>query len=138
MKCIPNSVDTLLLEARGSPLTPIFDEDDYGCEIAPDEVRKVTKLSIATSHYKLISWFLQRVQPKEHLVIDVSALDLWAAEKYIRAHKIKGDRLDIITEKMNADDFQCFLRIDNFREKYISDRHLLEPFVNHPDISLQK
>jgi hypothetical protein len=83
MKYIPASVDTLSLEARGSPLTPIFDEDDYGVEVEEHEIRKVVSLTISTSHYKLIAWFLRHVQPKERLIIDVACIDMWAVEKYI-------------------------------------------------------
>jgi hypothetical protein len=98
MKYIPASVDTLLLEARGSPLTPIFDEDDYGVEVEEHEIRKVISLTISTSHYKLIAWFLRHVQPKERLIIDVACIDMWAVEKYISKFHIRGQRLEIITE----------------------------------------
>jgi hypothetical protein len=119
MKYIPSSVDKLSLEARGSPLVPIFDEDDYGCEVSEDEIRQVSSLTISTSHYKLIAYFLRHVQPRDHLTIEVACIDMWAVEKYLHKLNISAYRLDVITEKLNNDGFNCFKRICNFNEKYI-------------------
>jgi len=67
----------------------------------------------------LLDWFLERVQPKEHLVIEISSGDIWAAVKAIKRLKLKCDRFDLLTEKLNSDDFKEFLLLDNtqhFRE----------------------
>ncbi len=138
MKYIPASVEVLSLEARGSPLVPIFDEDDYGCEVSENEIRKVSSLTISTSHYKLIAYFLKHVQPRDRLTIEVACIDMWAVEKYLHKLKISAYRLDVITEKLNNDGFNCFKRICNFHEKYIQDRMLTEGFVDQPDTKVLK
>jgi hypothetical protein len=56
---------------------------------------------------------LERVQPKEHLVIEVSSGDIWAAVKAIKKLKLSCHRFDLITEKLSHDDFKEFLSLDN-------------------------
>ncbi len=80
---MPSSVDSLALEAHGSPYTPIFDEDEYGDEIGMHSPREMVQVRISTSHYRLIEWFLQRVRPKERLIIEVTARDIWFVIKTI-------------------------------------------------------
>jgi len=89
----------------------------------------------------LIDWFLERVRPKERLVIEVNSGDIWAAIKAIKRLKVKCHRFDLITEKINLEAFQDFLSLDNkehFRELYITDRDLTETFVNDPDPNILK
>ena len=67
----------------------------------------------------MLDWFLERVQPKEHLVIEISSGDIWAAVKAIKRLKLKCHRFDLLTEKLNSDDFKEFILLDNtqhFRE----------------------
>jgi hypothetical protein len=89
----------------------------------------------------LIDWFLERIQPKERLVIELGSGDVWAAVKAIKRLKLKCHRFDLITEKIAVEDFKDFLSLDNkahFKEMYICDRNLTETFVNDPDPNILK
>ena len=141
LSCIPASVDTLTLEASASKYNSIFDDEEYGNEVGPEGIRTCQYLKIITTHYRLIDWFLERVRPKERLVIEVNSGDIWAAIKAIKRLKVKCHRFDLITEKLNVEGFQDFLSLDDkqhFRELYITDRDLTETFVNDPDPKILK
>jgi hypothetical protein len=94
-------------------MVTIFDEEEYDCE-APSQPLYVKTLTLRTTHYRLLEWFLARVQPIEHLVIEVASKDIWFVEKIINTLGIRCHRFDLYTQRLIKESFYSFQRIKAF------------------------